>query len=220
MTEKDEAKVSVEADGAVPSPVLDEPAARTVEETARLLTAFTDSMTPETLSSLMALVSQLAELADRLAKPELAGFLDRLLPELPTLERLLERVERMEKDGGLARVEELLGFLGTALSATTPELVGSLAGTLSRLLDVADLLMQSEIFRQLPAALADVDHVLREPPRHQPRGELRHLMARLRDPDLQDGLELALEVLSRAGRGAREEAARRGRPVAAAPAEH
>ncbi|MDI3297667.1 MAG: DUF1641 domain-containing protein [Bacillota bacterium] len=213
MAEKEEPETALPvagSDGAAPA--LDERTARTVAELAGTVTAFADALTPETLSGLMRMTSELAALADRLARPEVAGLLDRLLEELPTLERLLDRVERMEKDGGLARVEELLGFLGTALSASTPELVGSLARTLARLLEVADQLMESELFRQLPAALGDVDRVLRQPPRHSPRGELRHLMARLRDPDVQDGLELVLEVLRRAGRGAREEAMRRSSP--------
>lgn len=182
---------------------------------AGTVAAFTDAMTPETVSSLMRMLSQLAELGDRLARPEVAALLDRLLDMLPTLERVLDRVERMERDGGLAHVEELLGFLGTALSAATPELISAVAGTAERLLEMADQLMQSELFRQLPDALGDVNLVLREPPRHSPHGELRHLMGRLRDPDVQDGLELLLEILKRAGRGAREEAMRRKNPEAA-----
>ena len=126
-----------------------------------------------------------------------------------------ERREALEKFLDLlVRVNEL-GLLDTLRDLVDPELIGRLSelvltpGTM-KLLDRADDLLElagsvdvEDLKKNLPLVKAALEALAREP---KPVG-LRDLLGALRDPDVQRGLGLAIEVLRAIGRATRAKAA-------------
>ena len=122
-----------------------------------------------------------------------------------------ERREALEKFLDLLVRMNELGLLDTLKDLMDPELIGRLSelvltpGTM-KLLDRADDLLElagsvdvEDLKRSLPLVKAALEALAREP---KPVG-LRGLLGALRDPDVQRGLGLAVEVLRAIGKAAR-----------------
>jgi len=122
-----------------------------------------------------------------------------------------ERREALEKFLDLLVRMNELGLLDTLKDLMDPELIGRLSelvltpGTM-KLLDRADDLLElagsvdvEDLKRGLPLVKAALEALAREP---KPVG-LRGLLGALRDPDVQRGLGLAVEVLRAIGKAAR-----------------
>jgi uncharacterized protein YjgD (DUF1641 family) len=122
-----------------------------------------------------------------------------------------ERREALEKFLDLLVRMNELGLLDTLKDLMDPELIGRLSelvltpGTM-KLLDRADDLLElagsvdvEDLKRSLPLVKAALEALAREP---KPVG-LRGLLGALRDPDVQRGLGLAIEVLRAIGKAAR-----------------
>lgn len=121
-----------------------------------------------------------------------------------------ERREALEKFLDLLVRMNELGLLDTLKDIMDPELIGRLSelvltpGTM-KLLDRADDLLElagsvnvEDLKRSLPLVKAALEALAREP---KPVG-LRGLLGALRDPDVQRGLGLAIEVLRAIGKAA------------------
>lgn len=122
-----------------------------------------------------------------------------------------ERKEALEKFLDLLVRMNELGLLDTLKDLMDPELIGRLSelvltpGTM-KLLDRADDLLElagsvdvEDLERGLPLVKAALEALAREP---KPVG-LRGLLGALRDPDVQRGLGLAVEVLRAIGKATR-----------------
>jgi uncharacterized protein YjgD (DUF1641 family) len=122
-----------------------------------------------------------------------------------------ERREALEKFLDLLVRMNELGLLDTLKDLMDPELIGRLSelvltpGTM-KLLDRADDLLElagsvdvEDLKRGLPLVKAALEALAREP---KPVG-LRGLLGALRDPDVQRGLGLAVEVLRAIGKATR-----------------
>jgi uncharacterized protein YjgD (DUF1641 family) len=122
-----------------------------------------------------------------------------------------ERREALEKFLDLLVRMNELGLLDTLKDLMDPELIGRLSelvltpGTM-KLLDRADDLLElagsvdvEDLKRSLPLVKAALEALAREP---KPVG-LRGLLGALRDPDVQRGLGLAIEVLRAIGKATR-----------------
>jgi uncharacterized protein YjgD (DUF1641 family) len=122
-----------------------------------------------------------------------------------------ERREALEKFLDLLVRMNELGLLDTLKDLMDPELIGRLSelvltpGTM-KLLDRADDLLElagsvdvEDLKKSLPLVKAALEALAREP---KPMG-LRGLLGALRDPDVQRGLGLAVEVLRAIGKAAR-----------------
>ncbi len=173
-----------------------------------LLRAGTESFTPEIVQQLMGTVASFVETVDRLQANGLLEQLDALSGKMNQVGALMDRIMTWQEDGTMDKLEEVIRVLRAALEAFTPDIVQTLVNTVSKLLDLADRLMASELFRQFPDMLVDLDAVLSNPPSRADH-EFRQLARTLREPDVQDGLELVMELLRRAGRGARTSATTR-----------
>ncbi|RIV29302.1 hypothetical protein D2Q93_00095 [Alicyclobacillaceae bacterium I2511] len=173
-----------------------------------LLRAGTESFTPEIVQQLMGTVAGFVETVDRLQANGLLEQLDALSGKMNEVGALMDRVVGWQADGTIDRLEGVIRLLRAALEAFTPDIVQSLVNTVAKLIDLADRLMASEVFRQFPDMLVDLDAVLSSPPGRSDH-EFRQLARTMREPDIQDGLELVMELLRRAGRGARTSATAR-----------
>jgi uncharacterized protein YjgD (DUF1641 family) len=122
-----------------------------------------------------------------------------------------ERREALEKFLDLLVRMNELGLLDTLKDLMDPELIGRLSelvltpGTM-KLLDRADDLLElagsvdvENLKKNLPLVKAALEALAREP---KPVG-LRGLLGALRDPDVQRGLGLAIEVLRAIGKATR-----------------
>jgi uncharacterized protein YjgD (DUF1641 family) len=122
-----------------------------------------------------------------------------------------ERREALEKFLDLLVRMNELGLLDTLKDLMDPELIGRLSELvltpgMMKLLDRADDLLElagsvdvEDLKKSLPLVKAALEALAREP---KPVG-LRGLLGALRDPDVQRGLGLAVEVLRAIGKATR-----------------
>jgi|GEM_PF-6368956 len=115
------------------------------------------------------------------------------------LRQAVARVAKWEEDGTLERVDRLLHFLNAAVDSFTPEIVESLVETISTLVELGDKMMQSRLMDLVPVLMTAADTVGTKTPETK-RG-MTKLMKRLRDPEVQDGLQFMLEFVKAIGQG-------------------
>lgn len=115
------------------------------------------------------------------------------------LEQAIDRISKWQEDGTLDNLEKILHFVNAALDSMTPEIVDGLVGTVVQVMEVGDQLLQSRLFKMAPDILSTSDAILANPPKTQ--HGLWQLMKTVRDPEVQDGMQLMLGVLREVGRG-------------------
>lgn len=115
------------------------------------------------------------------------------------LQHALERIAMWEEDGTLEKVDRVLHLLKAALDSFTPEIVEGLVGTIANLAELGDQLMNSKVMDIVPGLLSTADTIVENPPKEQ-RGVTK-LMKRLRDPEVQDGLQVIMEFVKAIGQG-------------------
>ncbi|MDI3316566.1 MAG: hypothetical protein QJR14_02875 [Bacillota bacterium] len=167
------------------------------EELVSLVNALRESLTSESVQSLVRLGTQLGELADVATRPGMASLVEELSETGPALERLLGLLRELEANGGMRRLEELLTLVKAMADALTSE---SVTGLLSRLLpwlELLDRLGDSALVRKLPAFLDALDQWVAEPPSPQERGGLLRLVRAAREPEIQDVLTAGLHLARR-----------------------
>lgn len=187
---------------------LDERSREYLQELLALYTALRESLTADTLREIIRLGGSLAEMADRLNRPESAQVIHGLAEHGEVLAALLQRAVRLEESGLLQRAEEMLVLLSALLDAVTPEIIAGLIRAGTRVMETADEMWQSSSVQRMPQMVRLLDSMMQDPPQRAAKGAFRYWMQTMRDPDIQDGLELFLALLRRIGRWSRQQAER------------
>ncbi|QSO53655.1 hypothetical protein JZ785_07375 [Alicyclobacillus curvatus] len=135
------------------------------------------------------------------APPDAADSMERLMSlveavstQLTDLAPTLRRLQQWETDGTLDHLDKVLHFVNAALDSMTPEIVSSLVQMVARGMETADASMHSKMVQMAPRVFESVEHALSAPAIHE-KHELRHLLQLLKDPAVQDGLEIVFHVL-------------------------
>ncbi len=163
-------------------------------------TALVDVVTPEQIQGIMRLVGRLGEMADRISGSQIATLIDFEMANHDAMISLLERVMRLERGGALERVEQIANLIVSALDALTPAILISLVTKMARGMEMADTASQLEIIKRLPDMLYQLNDLVVRPPVHKQKSEALRLVKAMKDPEVQDGLELMIELLKKVGR--------------------
>lgn len=110
---------------------------------------------------------------------------------------LFTRFLRWEREGTLENLEQVLRAVSALMDILSPELVEKMVRMVASALELADTVAHSEVL-PIVAMLQDVEGLLSNPPSRS-KHEVRQLMKSLRDPDVQNGVELALGLLKLVG---------------------
>lgn len=153
-----------------------------VEETAGLLTAGLDSMTPAIAQRLAATAAQLAELIDVINNDEMKNLLSSTARAAESLERSIGAIKTLEESGALATLVEI-GDLADAVkqSLTTSLVTRSLSPVLSLVLTGDQIL---EVVRKSA----------REAEKDTRKLGLIALLRELQDPQVQESLRFILAL--------------------------
>lgn len=119
------------------------------------------------------------------------------------LELAMQRVAKWEEDGTLEQVDRVLHLLKAAMDSMTPEIVEGMIGSIVSLVELGDQVMNSKVMDIVPSMLATVDTIVANPPEKQ--HGVTKLMKRMRDPEVQDGLQFMMEFVKAIGHGVKTE---------------
>lgn len=114
------------------------------------------------------------------------------------LEFALDRIAKWEADGTLENIDTLVHLFNAVLNAMTPEIVDGLVGTAVEVVELGDQFLQSKLYKTAPELLAVTETILTEPPKHKPG--VWQLMKTFREPEVQNGLNVMLELLRGLGK--------------------
>lgn len=116
-----------------------------------------------------------------------------------SLDHLMKRITTWEENGTLDNLDRLLHFVNAALDSMTPEIIDGLVNTIVQVVEVGDQVLQSKVFKLAPTMIEETEQTLSSPPQHT-KHEFRHMYQQLKDPEVQDGLELIIGLLRTIGR--------------------
>lgn len=114
------------------------------------------------------------------------------------LELALDRIAKWETDGALENIDTVVHLLNAALNSMTPEIVDGMVATIVGVMELGDQFLQSKLYKAAPEALAVTEAILTEPP--QAKLGVWQLMKTLREPEVQNGLNVMLALMRELGK--------------------
>ncbi|UOF89604.1 DUF1641 domain-containing protein [Fodinisporobacter ferrooxydans] len=167
-----------------------------IRELAVLLNAMRDAMTPEIVGEMVGSFVKIVTLADQLNQPSTLRLVDFYLTHAETVEQLFKRIAKMEDNGFLERLENLLPVMGAMLDVLSPEILISLLRSVVQIIELLDAFLQTDISKKFPDIINDFDKRLQET--RKQKGMVQ-LMKQLREPELQAGLHTVFQLLRSIG---------------------